>query len=120
MTTEVVKQHCGMDVVLPKLSVESFHGFSKNLSCHPCCLVTEVPEYPLLACFLLEASWLLCIANEELDFPCPCGIYDDQDSDARLVHLHSWNQLSRESMVFSCLPQEASFITIEQKLRIFS
>jgi len=94
MTTEVVKQHCGMDAILLELSIESFHCVGENLSCHPYCLVTEVPETPLLASFLLEASWLLHITNEaELDFPCPCGIYDDQDSDSRLVQLLSWDLL---------------------------
>ena len=94
MTTEVVKQHCGMDAVVLELSIESFHCVGENLSCHPCCLVTEVPETPLLASFLLEASWLLRITDEEeLDFPCPCGIYDDQDSDSRLVQLLSWDLL---------------------------
>jgi len=73
MTTEVVKQHCGMDAILLELSIESFHHIGKNLSCHPCCLVTEVPETPLLASFLLEASWLLCITNEET------GTLDDGD-----------------------------------------
>jgi len=81
-----------MDAILPELRIKSFHCVGKNLSCHPCCLVTEVPETPLLASFLFEALWLLHISDEEeLDFSCPCGIYDDQDSDSRLVQLLAWD-----------------------------
>src|SRR5260370_40021225 len=64
VSTEVVQQHGCMDSFSSELSIERLHCCCKNLTCHPCFLVVEVPETPLLATFLFEATWLLCVANE--------------------------------------------------------